>query len=191
LKEGTEMVKNVAVMLVALGIAGQVGAFASGPGAEGDFLARFEGGIGVIPVSGVVPVSNGAGPTILDGTSSNVRLNIVRGVSPGAGPWRIADLRADVDGNGRIKVRGRGLLLASGNSIGQNAGQSVFATLICESVAPFVEHNTTVVPLEANGDFRIDDTLSSAPSECASPVLLIRNAGGVWFAAGIPKLGDD
>jgi hypothetical protein len=67
----------------------------------------------------------------------------------------------------------------------------VFATLICESVAPFVEHNTAAVPLEANGDFRIDDTLSSAPSECASPVLLIRNTGGVWFAAGIPKLGDD
>lgn len=184
-KEGAEMVKNVATMLVALGIVGQVGAFASGPRGDGDFLARFEGAIGVIPVS------NGAGPANLDGTFPNVKLNIVRGVSPGAGPWRIADLRADVDGNGRIKVRGRGLLLASGNSIGQNAGQSVFATLICEPAAPFIEHNTTAVPLEANGDFRIDDTLSSAPSECASPVLLIRNTGGVWFAAGIPKLGDD
>jgi hypothetical protein len=29
------------------------------------------------------------------------------------------------------------------------------------------------------------------PSDCQSPVLLIRNTGGVWFAAGIPKLGDD
>ena len=175
------MIKKAAVILLALGIGGHVSA--SGR----DSLARFEGGIGVIPVS------NGAGPVNADGTFPNVRLNIVRGVFPGAGPWRIADLRADVDADGRIKVRGRGLLLASGNSIGQNANQRVFATLLCEAAAPFVEHSTAVagVPLEPNGDFRIDETLNPAPSECPSPVLLIRNTGGVWFAAGIPKLGDD
>jgi hypothetical protein len=175
------MIKKAAVILLALGIGGHVSA--SGR----DSLARFEGGIGVIPVS------NGAGPVNADGTFPNVRLNIVRGVFPGAGPWRIADLRADVDADGRIKVRGRGLLLASGNSIGQNANQRVFATLLCEAAAPFVERSTafTGVPLEPNGDFRIDETLNPAPSECPSPVLLIRNTGGVWFAAGIPKLGDD
>jgi hypothetical protein len=70
------------------------------------------------------------------------------------------------------------LLLASGNSIGQNANQSVFATLICEAAAPFIEHNTTFsVPLDQSGNFRIDDTLGSVPSECTSPLLLIRNAG--------------
>ena len=175
------MIKKAAVILLALGIGGHVSA--SGR----DSLARFEGGIGVIPVS------NGAGPVNADGTFPNVRLNIVRGVFPGAGPWRIADLRADVDADGRIKVRGRGLLLASGNSIGQNANQRVFATLLCEAAAPFVERSTafTGVPLEPNGDFRIDETLNPAPSECPSPVLLIRNTGGVWFAAGIPRLGDD
>jgi len=178
--------KKVAAILLALGMAGAVSAFAHDSGRERDFLARFEGGIGVIPAS------NGAGQANPDGTFPNVKLNIVRGVSPGAGPWRIADLRADIDIDGRIKVRGRGLLLASSNSIGQNANQSVFATLICEAAAPFVEHNTTVsVPLEPNGDFRIDDKLDSVPSDCPSPVLLIRNKGGVWFAAGIPKLGDD
>jgi hypothetical protein len=174
------MVRQAAVVLFALGIIGPVSAH------ERDFLARFEGGIGVIPVS------NGAGPVNPDGTFPNVKLNVVRGVFPGAGPWRIAGLRADVDTDGRIRVRGRGLLLASSNSIGQNANQSVFATLICEAAAPFVEHNTTFsVPLEPNGDFRIDDTLNPVPSGCPSPVLLIRNTGGVWFAAGIPKLGDD
>jgi hypothetical protein len=174
------MMKKAGVILFALGIAGHVSAQAT------DFIARFDGGIGVIPVS------NGAGPMNPDGTFPNVKLNIVRGVNPGAGPWRIADLRADIHIDGRIKVRGRGLLLASSNSIGQNANQNVFATLICEAAAPFVEHNTTFsVPLEPNGDFRIDDTLNPVPSGCPSPVLLIRNAGGVWFAAGIPKLGDD
>src|SRR4051812_36181129 len=174
------MLKNAAVILMALGISGSAGAH------ERDGLARFDGGIGVIPVA------NGAGPANPDGTFPNVKLNVVRGVLPGAGPWRIADLKADIDTNGRIRVRGRGLLLASSNSNGQNANQSVFATLICEATAPFVEHNTNFkVRLEANGDFRIDDTLNPVPSSCPSPVLLIRNGGGVWFAAGIPKLGDD
>ncbi len=152
-----------------------------------DLIARFDGGVGVIPAA------SGAGPANADGTLPNVKSNVVRGVPPGAGPWRIADLRAEVDEYGRIRVRGRGLLLASGNSIGQNAGQSVFATLICEASAPFVERSTprAGVPLDANGDFRIDDVLDPVPSECASPVLLIRNTAGVWFAAGIPRFGDD
>jgi hypothetical protein len=176
------VVKQTAVILLALGIIGH------GSAHERDSLARFDGGVGVIPVS------NGAGPANADGTFPNVKLNIVRGIFPGAGPWRIADLRADVDTDGRIKVRGRGLLLASSNSIGQNANQRVFATLFCEAVGPFVEHSTALagVQLDANGDFRIDDTLNPAPpTECPSPVLLIRNTGGVWFAAGIPKFGDN
>jgi hypothetical protein len=170
---------KTAVLVFAMGMAGSVSA------QDRNVLARFDGGIGVIPVS------NSAGPVNPDGTFASVKLNVVRNVNPGAGPWTIASLRADIDIYGRIRVRGRGLLLASSNSIGQNANQTVFATLICEAAAPFVEHNTTAVPLEPNGDFRIDETLSQVPSDCASPVLLIRNRAGVWFAAGIPRLGDD
>src|SRR6267378_8493106 len=99
--------------------------------------------------------------------SQNVTRNFVRGVRSSTAIWRIAGLRADVDTDGRLEVRGRGLLLGSGDRIGQNANQSVFATLICEAAAPFVEHNTTfAVPLEPNGDFRIDDVLNPAPSNC-------------------------
>ncbi len=176
------MMKRAVVSLLVLGVIGPVSLHGRG------FLVRFSGGVGVIPAS------SGAGTVNPDGTFPNVKLNIVRGVSPGAGPWRIADLKADVDTDGRIKVKGHGLLLASGNSIGQNANQSVFATLICESAIPFVERNTNVAgtPLDPNGDFRIDDTLSPTPYDCASPVLLIRSsANGAWLAAGIPQLGDD
>ena len=177
------MMKKAAVILFVVGL----GVFARVSAQESDVLARFEGGIGVIPVA------NGAGPVNADGTFPNAKLNFVRNVPPGTGPWRIADLRAQINTDGRIRVRGRGLLLASGNSIGQNAGQSVFATLICQNAMSFVEHSTSPdgVPLEANGDFRIDDTLNPVPDQCASPVLLIRNKGGLWFAAGILKFGDD
>jgi hypothetical protein len=34
--------------------------------------------------------------------------------------------------------------------------------------------------------------LHSLPAVCQSPALLIRTASnGTWFAAGIPRLGDD
>jgi hypothetical protein len=150
-----------------------------------DTLARFKGGIGVIPVSTGV----GAAPT-----ATTVNRNIVRGVQPPGQIWTIRDLDATVKTDGSIRVRGRGLLLAGGNGLGSNAGAKVFATLICEGAAPFTEHSTTAagVPLAPNGDFEIDDLLSPAPpapTACASPVLLIRNAGNLaWFAAGIPDL---
>jgi len=176
------MMKKAAVILLALGTVGHLNAKGRAS------LARFEGGIGVTPVSSF------AAPLNADGTFQNVTRNFVRGVKSSASIWRIADLRADVDTDGRLTARGRGLLLGGGDSIGQNANQSVFATLICETAAPFVERSTATigVPLEPNGDFRIDDTLTPAPTECPSPVLLIRSSGNVaWFAAGIPKLGDD
>lgn len=152
-----------------------------------DSLAKFKGGIGVIPVSsGVVP----AGQQPL--TAEVVNRNFVRGVPPPGQIWVIADLRANVKTDGSIKVRGKGLLLGGGNGIGGNANQSVRATLICEAAAPFALHDTGLVPLEPNGDFRIDDRLGTMPpNPCASPVLLIRNPAGAWFAAGIPKVEHD
>jgi hypothetical protein len=137
---------------------------------------KFRGAIGVIPVIGV---TNGA-----------ANLNVVRAVNP-AGPWRIADLSADVSSEGRIKVKGRGLLLAAGNGIGTNAGASVFATLFCGDPKTASAHSSSPVALDADGDFKIDELLSPVPpSSCDSPVLLIRNGGGggVWFAASTPEL---
>jgi hypothetical protein len=155
-----------------------------------DTLVKFDRGIGVDPVS------NAQG---MAATANVVTRNIVRGVQP-AQLWVIAELKAEVKDDGRITVDGRGLVFAAGDTIGTAlvltptggtaASLNVFATLICENVAPFVERNTNPVPLAANGDFKIDDVLSPPPppASCATPVLLIRNApSGIWFAAGIRK----
>ncbi len=161
------------------------GFFASSVMAD-DTLVRFQGGIGDIPVSNVAGTANP------DGTFPNVTRNIVRLVNPAGQIWVISAFSADVKVDGRIRVDGRGLLLGGGNAIGLNGNASVFATLICEAVAPFTERSTNAagVALAPNGDFRIDDVLvPTPPAECASPVLLIRTtASGAWFAAGIPKL---
>ena len=171
------MVKNARAFLLVLGIVAPLSASAD----DSHSLAKFKGGIGVIPVS------SGQGTAA---TATVVNRNIVRGVQPAGQIWVIEDLRADVKADGSIRVDGRGLLLGGGNNIGLNANASVFATLICEAAAPFTERSTTLtgVALAADGDFRIDDVLTPAPVDCASPVLLIRNAANQsWFAAGIQK----
>jgi hypothetical protein len=131
-------------------------------------LARFEGGIGVVPVR--------AGPAA----------NVVNGVNPGGVPWVIERLSADIKTDGRISVSGRGLLLGGTNNIGMTGGNSVRARLFCGGVATA---DSDVALLEPNGDFRIDGTVTGTlPGECATPVLLIVSAAnGNWFAAGIPK----
>jgi hypothetical protein len=164
------MLRKTFASLLLLGLASPLAALA-------DNVAKFDGGIGVIPMSSI-------------SAAGVVTRNVVRGVQPPGQPWRIADLAAAVDNTGQIVVDGRGLLLAGGNGLGTNGNASVFATLICEATAPFVERSTNVagVKLEANGDFRIQDVLIPAPVDCASPVLLIRNSANLgWFAAGIVK----
>ena len=156
-----------------------------GDGMRESSLVRFKGGIGVDPISNVV-VST-ATPPVTTATA-----NTVRGVSPAGQIWVIAGLDADVTTDGHIFVRGRGLLLGGGNGIGTNAGASVFATLFCGPAPSATASSSTEtgVPLEADGDFTIDDVLSPEPADpCATPVLLIRNTAGtqVWFAAGIPR----
>jgi len=148
---------------------------------ERDTLVRFKGGIGVIPVSSGVGTAT---------TATTVNRNIVRTIQPPGQLWTIRDLDTKIKKNGDIKVEGKGLVLAGGNGIGSPPANPtrVFATLICEAAAPFIEHSTTVagVLLAPNGDFKIDDVLVPMPDGCASPVLLIRTAGsGNWFAAGI------
>jgi hypothetical protein len=164
-----------------------MGGFFSSVGVADDTLAEFKGGIGVIPVS------SGVGTAA---TATTVNRNIVRGVNPPGQIWTIKDLDAKIGLNGGINVEGKGLILAGGNNVGRTTGQNVFATLICEAAAPFTEHSTSFdgVPLAPNGDFEIDDVLTPIPTDCASPMLLIRttnanSANRNWFAAGIPKTG--
>ena len=163
-------------MKAAFAAAFSLAAFASALPANADErLVAFQGGIG----SQVWARNNATGAVIQ---------NDVNGVSPGGRPWVIQDLRADIRTDGSIKVDGRGLLLAGGGGVGTNGGQSVHARLFCGGVA----HNSGTVPLEANGDFRIEGVLDPKPSTttCATPILLIVSGqapNGSWFAAGIPK----
>jgi hypothetical protein len=180
---GNKVTQSIVLLsLAAFAIVALVPRSAVGYGKHEDSLVRFDGAIGVDPISNVV----------VTGTTTTVSANVVRGISPAGQIWRIADLDANVTTEGRIRVRGRGLLLGGGNAIGTNGGQSVFATLFCGSgaTATVSSSNQTGVALDSDGDFTIDDVLSPLPTtSCETPTLLIRTAAGAhpWFAAGIEK----
>ena len=158
--------KKISMLVAALFV---LGAMARSGQAQN--LVAFDGGIG----------------DITTGSTDTTVLGV-----PAAGQiWVIRDLTAEVKVGGLIQVDGRGLLLGAGNAVGGNANASVFATLFCANDGN-VQHSTNAagVPLQMNGDFRIQDSLAPAPpNTCTSPVLLIRvTGGGSWFAAGIPLL---
>jgi hypothetical protein len=138
-------------------------------------LLKFEGGIGAQPLA------------------ANAAVNAVFDVPPGGRPWVIERLSATIDINSNIKVDGRGLLLAGGNAIARNGGQSVRPLLLCTNGTAATSivtsrHTTPAKALADNGDFSFDEPMSpQVPPDCANPILLIVNAGGAWFAAGIPK----
>ncbi len=169
-------------LLAALTVAIIVPLSAVGYGRHENSLVRFDQAIGVDPISNVV----------VTGSTTTVSPNVVRGVSPAGQIWRIADLDANITTEGRLRLRGRGLLLGGGNGIGTNGGQSVFATLFCgpAATATVSSSNLTGVALDSDGDFTIDEVLSPLPpTSCETPVLLIRTAAGAhpWFAAGIEQ----
>jgi hypothetical protein len=167
--------------------------FAMGTASAGDDVLRFEGGIGS------QPWASAAGALVA---------NDVFKINPGGRPWVIRKLHARINTvDGRISVKGAGLLLGGGAGIGGAAlPREVVASLFCNGLAKAI--NSPFVPLDVHGDFMIKGDLSdNVPSPCATPVLLIRTVNpattgtetvpatpatpGAWFAAGIPAGGDD
>jgi len=164
-----------------------------------DTLFKFDGGIGSQPLR-----------------AASVG-NTVDGVNPGGIPWVIKSLKVQITTGGRIKAKGKGLLLAGGDNTGSRGGpRQVVASLFCRNapVAPAVTgtlqtvpYNSEFVDLDADGDFKIDSLITNTsaaipPLDCGDtidnrPVLLIRTvagtppAPGAWFAAGILKTSSD
>jgi hypothetical protein len=146
------------------------------PALASDNRIEFQGGIGSTPFASTTP----NGPPAA---------NDVRGILPGGRPWVIEKLRAAIRHDGSISVKGKGLLLAGGNSVGlPGLPRQVVATLFCGDAG----FTSPPADLDANGDFMIRGMLAGVlPSPCPTPTLLIRNftanGAGPWFAAGIPE----
>jgi hypothetical protein len=156
--------------------------------------------------------SSAAGPKLLNahvvGSTPNFT---IRSVVSGAAPWVVQEGKATVDPNGKVKVKVRGLLIASGvlangdpvpaalvGTVGPVT--SVHAALTCGGPGggvPFTVTATDAVPLNPQGNFQINETLT-LPATCDRPVMLIRigepDAGGAFIALAAPfflREGED
>jgi hypothetical protein len=101
------------------------------------------------------------------------------GVAPGGAPWTIASSEARVRAD-RVRVRARGLLLVDTGTPGLDGTtgpvQMVAAAVFCNgSTKP--AFTSAAVPLDPDGDFRVDEDLTTAlPSPCLAPAVLVRIA---------------
>jgi hypothetical protein len=141
------------------------------------------------------------GPKLLNthvvGSVPNI---MIRSVVSGGAPWVVKNGKVQLDSDGHLLVRVKGLVitegaLANGNPVppalvGTVATvTTVHAALTCGGPGggvPFTITSTEAVPLSPEGDFVID-TQVSLPAVCAQPILLIRigdpTSTGPWIAA--------
>jgi hypothetical protein len=154
-----------------------------------DAVLQFDGGIPVDPLTGAGGVDV---------------LNVVRGIAPGGRAWVIRRLEATVYADATVVVRGKGLLLASGDVIATRGPVTqVAATLACGPANAGATLLTTAgADLSTSGDFTIKGPLLDGantavlPATCDNPLLLIRaftpatGQAGAWFAVGIPERDD-
>jgi len=148
--------------------------------------------------------SSADGPKVLNahvvGSTPNIT---IRSVPSGAAPWVVQEGKAQVDPDGKVKVRVKGLLIASGAlangdpvpaALVGTTGPvtSVHVTLTCGGPGggvPFTLTSTGAVPLSPQGDFKINAQIT-LPTTCDRPILLIRfgapDAGGPFLASADP-----
>ena len=102
---------------------------------------------------------------------------VIAGIPAGGAPWTIDERTvARVRADGRITINVRGLLLTNTGDPaldGTTGGiPAVFASLTCAGATPTVI-DTASVPLSADGDARIRDTVS-LPDTCFAAAVLVR-----------------
>jgi hypothetical protein len=150
--------------------------------------------IGLVVVLGVV-----LGAVAVAGASSNDNDRVLRStligskpatrtpagpvlfkVSPGGVPWVIASSDVDARRDGRLEVKFEGLLI-TGTGTAQDgttgAVRTVSASLYCNGASV---GETATVPLSADGDAEIEDTIAAAPGDplgCAAPTVFVHPNG--------------
>jgi hypothetical protein len=113
--------------------------------------------------------------------------NVVAGIGGGGQPWSTLGGEASLNlDTGKLRFSVRGLVLAGGNTIGTpGAVTQVKGTLVCNASASAPTlHDSTVVPLSAEGDAKFSGSIGILPASCFDAVFLVRIPAGRWIANG-------
>lgn len=118
--------------------------------------------------------------------------NPIRGLAGGGFPWMIESGRGSLDRDGHLKVRVRGLVLASHAPVptalqGINPVTPMKAIVSCQTIgadgsATVTNVSTAGFPASREGDANIRATVQ-LPHPCIAPIVFVTSPGGAWFAA--------
>jgi hypothetical protein len=123
---------------------------------------------------------------------------IIAGVQSGGAPWTVRHGSASLNGEGRLHIELKALILPQLGTAGPVTGVS--ASLVCGGAGGVVVATTDAVPLSSDGNAEIEAHISVS-SPCFAPIVLIRAAAfngaplpqpGPWIAAtGFTSLSTD
>ena len=107
----------------------------------------------------------------------------IRDIGGGGVPWRIAEGKFELESNGRLEVKVRGLVVASS---GVNPVKFFRAVLSCQIIdgmgrPAILNVNTDDFPATAAGDSDIEAQIT-IPSPCFAPIVFVTSPNGRWFA---------
>lgn len=117
--------------------------------------------------------------------------NPIRGLSGGGFPWEVREAKGEVDTDGTVMVKVRGLVLAHQDPVppakqGTNPIPQLKAIVSCRTInagAPAVVNvETPPAPATTTGDATIEGTVS-LPSPCIAPIVFVTSPTNAWFAA--------
>jgi hypothetical protein len=109
---------------------------------------------------------------------------VIAGIPSGGAPWTVRRGSAALDGDGRLRVEVRDLILPSLGTTGPV--NSVSASLVCGGAGGTVVATTDAVALSEDGNAEIESRIS-LPATCFGPVVLVRavfnGTPGPWIAS--------
>ena len=117
--------------------------------------------------------------------------NPIRGINGGGLPWQIRSAHGELNGNGRLEVEVRGLVLFDGPPVpsdrrGTNPIASFRAIVSCLSVQngdpTTVNVATDPFPATSKGNAQIEARVT-LPSPCIAPIVFVGPSPTTWFAS--------
>jgi hypothetical protein len=113
-----------------------------------------------------------------------------RGIKGGGLPWVIKSGRGEVDRQGEVEVRVRGLIITVPPVNGVNPVPFFRATVSCLTNEGVVNVSTGLVAASSAGNSTIEAKVT-LPHPCRSPEVFVVSPGGAWFAQSRSDRDDE